>query len=203
MFETKELQTTTHPVTGRNHQICHVFSVFPESAELYAPDIQVREIVSRHGHAEWRAGVLTNELHGHLGIYAIIGVKMGIRATELLYTSIDDIRVVSFAGSTPPVSCMNDGIQVSTGATLGHGLFTVSEEKNIRPAASFSFKNKLVFLQLQPVYAKQIRQDVSEGIRLHGIHTEGYWQYIRKLAIHYWLLFDRKKLFIETIHDLE
>lgn len=202
MPETEELPITSHLTTGRDHHTCHVFSIFPESEELFAEDIRVHEIISRHGHAEWRAAVLTNELHGHLGIYAIIGVKMGVRATELLHTGIDDIRVTSFAGSTPPVSCMNDGLQVSTGGTVGHGLFSISGEKDIRPAAAFSFRNKEVIMQLKPGYTEQIRQDIATGIRTYGTHTQPYWQYVRKLAIHYWYLFDRKQLFLETIHDI-
>ena len=203
MPETEEHQIATlHLTTGRDHHACHVFSIFPESEELFAADIHVREIISRHGHAEWRAAVLTNELHGHLGIYAIIGVKMGVRATELLHTGIDDIHVTSFAGSTPPVSCMNDGLQVSTGGTVGHGLFSVSTEKDIRPSAVFTFKNKEVHMQLKSAYTEQIKQDITTGIRMHGTHTQPYWQYVRKLAIRYWNLFDRKQLFIESIRDI-
>lgn len=202
MSETEELQITRHLTTGRDHHTCHVFSTFPESEELFAADIHVQEIISRHGHAEWRAAVLTNELHGHLGIYAIIGVKMGVRATELLHTGIDDIRVMSFAGKMPPVSCMNDGLQVSTGGTVGHGLFSVSGEKDIRPAAAFSFKGKEVYMQLKPGYTEQIKQDITTGICTYGSHTQPYWQYVRKLAIRYWHLFDRKQLFLETERDL-
>ena len=50
---------------------------------------------------------------------------MGIRAREYFNTGVDEFSAVSFAGSIPPLSCMNDGIQVSTGATPGHGLLTV------------------------------------------------------------------------------
>lgn len=197
MTETQEIPAKKQINTGRDQHSCHVFSIFPESQELFSPEINVKEIIHRHGHTEWRAGVLTNELHGHLGIYAIIGVKMGIRATELLQTGTDDIKVTTYAGTKPPVSCMNDGLQVSTGGTIGHGLFFVSDEKEIRPAATFSFRGNVITLSLSPLYSAQIKHDVTEGIRRYGLHTESYWQYIRQLAIRYWEQFDRKEIFYE------
>jgi pyrimidine-specific ribonucleoside hydrolase len=174
-----------------------VFHVFPENSELYAEDVApfVNPIIRLHGKKEWRSGVLTNELHGHLGIYAIIGVKMGIRVREYYNIGVDDIYIVTCAGSRPPVSCMNDGLQVSTGGTLGHGLITVVQETPPRPEATFTFKNKSIRMTLKPEYAGQIRADVEEGIRLYGNLTEPYWEHIRTLAIKYWLEFDRHEIF--------
>lgn len=182
----------------RTKRRSHVFNRFPEAPDLYAPEIDVEEIIRRYGPEEWRAGVLTNELHGHLGIYAVIGVKMGVHALELLGTGIDDISVTSYAGSRPPLSCMNDGLQVSTGATVGHGLFQVSQQPECRPKATFHFWNRSVTLELLPEYASRIRENVLEGVRLYGNHTENYWEYIRRLAIRYWKEFDRRLLFQQS-----
>lgn len=174
-----------------------VFSRFPSDCGLYAGDVapNVDEAVARHGASEWRAGVLTNELHGHLGIYAVIGVKMGIRAREYFDIGVDDMQVVSRAGSSPPVSCMNDGLQVATGATVGHGLLTVSDVETPRSEALFRFKNKAVRIALKPEYADRIRREVREGVERYGSGTEPYWQYVRELAIRYWLGFDRHAIF--------
>ena len=184
-------------LAGKPDSESRVFFGFPDDPALYAADIApvMKNIIARHGRSEWRAGVLTNELHGHLGIYAIIGVKMGVRAREYFNIGVDDITVVSHAGLQPPVSCMNDGLQVSTGGTLGHGLITIAADKNIRPEATFSFKNKTLRLKLKPEYALQIRKDVEDAIRLHGNLTEPYWQQIRELAIKYWEEFDRHEMF--------
>lgn len=181
----------------RTQRPTHVFRQFPENPDFYYPEINVREIIRRHGSSEWRAGVLANELHGHLGIYAIVGVKMGIWANELLGTSLDDIRVLSYAGSRPPLSCMNDGLQVSTGATVGHGLFKVADVKNVRPEATFSFWNREVTLQLKPEYSVLIQDNIADGVCRYGIHTEAYWEYVRNLAIRYWLEFDRHEIFYQ------
>jgi len=182
---------------GKPDNESRVFFGFPDDPALYAADVApvVKNIIARHGRSEWRAGVLTNELHGHLGIYAIIGVKMGIRAREFFNIGVDDITVVTYAGLQPPISCMNDGLQVSTGGTLGHGLISVADEKIIRPEATFTFKNKTLRLKLKPEYAQQIRKDVEDAIRQYGNLTEPYWQQIRLLAIKYWEEFDRHEMF--------
>ncbi|MDR2139089.1 MAG: nucleoside hydrolase [Tannerella sp.] len=184
-------------LTGKPDSESRVFYGFPEDPGLYAADVAplVRDLIARHGRSEWRAGVLTSELHGHLGIYAVIGVKMGIRAREYFNIGVDDIEVTSYAGLRPPVSCLNDGLQVSTGATLGHGLIRVSPEERVSPEATFTFKDRTLRLRLKPTYAQQIRRDVEEGIRLYGNLTEAYWTHIRTLALRYWQAFDRHELF--------
>ncbi len=184
-------------LAGKPDSENRVFYHFPEDPSFYAADVAsvMKDIIALHGHSEWRAGVLTNELHGHLGIYASIGVKMGLRAREYFNIGVDDIAVVSYAGSKPPISCMNDGLQVSTGGTIGHGLITVANDARIRPEASFTFKGKTIRMKLKQQYASQIRNDVSEGIRRHGDLTEAYWLYIRSLAIKYWQEFDRHNIF--------
>jgi len=183
---------------GKPDSESRVFYGFPAGAELYASDVApiVGRAIERHGPEEWRAGVLTNELHGHLGIYATVGVKMGIRAREYFDIGVDDIRVTSYAGSRPPLSCMNDGLQVSTGGTVGHGLFTVAGDAPLRPAARFRFKDKTIRLTLKPEYARRIARDVRRGVERYGGLTEAYWQYVRNLAIRYWLEFDRREMFV-------
>ncbi len=182
---------------GRTDSESRVFYGFPLEESCYAADVVpvIGEAVARHGASEWRAGVLTNELHGHLGIYATVGVKMGIRAREWFAIGVDDLHVTSLAGSQPPVSCMNDGLQVAAGATVGHGLFTVEEVAAPRPEALFRFRGRTIRLTLKPEYARRIRDDVQRGIELYGGLTEAYWQYVRALALRYWVEFDRHEMF--------
>ncbi len=186
---------------GRPDSESRVFYGFPTAAACYAEDVEpiLGQALALYGPSEWRAAVLTNELHGHLGIYATIGVKMGIRAREYFDIGVDDIQATSYAGLTPPVSCMNDGLQVGTGATLGHGLIRIAEGDTPQPEALFRFRNQAIRLRLKPEYAERIRRDVKRGIELYGDCTEPYWQYIRGLALRYWLEFDRHEIFdLET-----
>lgn len=188
---------------GKPDTESRVFYGFPAQHDLYAADVVpiIDSAIVLHGPSEWRAGVLTNELHGHLGIYAIVGVKMGIRAREYFNIGVDDIRVETFAGHNPPISCMNDGLQVGTGATVGHGLIAVAETDRPHPEARFSFKGKTVRLSLKPEYARRIRDDVRKGIELYGDLTEPYWQYVRGLALRYWLDFDRYEIFDMEVEE--
>lgn len=182
---------------GKPDAESRVFYGFPTDGTCYTEDVEpiVGQALALHGPSEWRAAVLTNELHGHLGIYATIGVKMGIRAREYFDIGVDDIEVTTYAGTRPPVSCMNDGLQVGTGATVGHGLIRVAAVDTPRPEALFRFKNRAVRLRLKSEYADRIRRDVQRGIERHGDLTEDYWQYIRQLALRYWLEFDRHEIF--------
>jgi len=184
-------------LSSRNQVMSKVFKGFPDLPELYADDVQpyMNGIIQKHGKEEWRLGVLTNELHGHLGIYAIVGTKMGLRARQYFHIGLDDISILSHAGSTPPLSCMNDGLQASTGGTLGHGLITVSPAPPFQPKATFTFKEKSVCLRLKKKYWNIIRSDIKTGIETYGLNTEDYWKYVRKLALKYWLEWDRMEIF--------
>lgn len=176
-----------------------VFYHFPLDEGYYIRDIMpiIGRAVQRYGLSEFRAAVLTNELHGHLGIFATVGVKMGIRAREYFDIGVDDMHVTTYAGNRPPVSCLNDGLQVSTGGTLGHGLITVAEVKagDTRPEATFTFKDKKVTLRLKPEYEHRVREDLKKGVETYGADTEANWQYVRALAIQYWLDWDRHEIF--------
>ena len=182
---------------GKSHGGPVILQSFPEDPRLFTIDLRdhVTEILRRHGHGEWRATVLTNEIHQHLGIYSILGAKMGLRARELLQAGMDDIRVVSRAGSQPPLSCLNDGLQISTGATLGQGTISLSPDSGKRAEAEFSAGGRTVGLRLKGHVRKQIDSDIAEGIRRHGNLTPAYFDYVRHLAIRYWLEMDRREVF--------
>lgn len=174
-----------------------------------------REAIDKWGPEEWRAVLLTNEIHGHIGIYSTLGAKMGILVKEL---ASEELRIVSYAGLRPPVSCFNDGLQISTGATLGHGSIEVagvtdlaattykqSSLRNIsyhafaRPEAHFYIANQslpAIKLRLKSDYLLQIQSDISQARKEYG-STKGYWERVRQLALKYWLEWDRHIIFEE------
>ena len=180
-----------------------VLSYFPTDSSWYAPDVSAisSEIIERHGEKEWRLLVLTNEFHEHLGIYSIFGAKMGLRAREYFQVGIDELTIQSFAGTTPPLSCMNDGLQVSTGATLGHGTIEVTGHPPF-PRAIFKFKDRQVTLTVKEEIRTRIRGEVKHGVETYGLDSEAYWEYIRALALKYWLSYSRFELFdIEQVQE--
>lgn len=173
-----------------------IFKTFPIDCDHYSADVApiISYTTSRYGMNEWRAVVITNELHGHLGIYATIGAKMGIYACEQLGNA-HHLKIFSFAGDTPPISCMNDGLQVSTGATVGHGLINIANEQQARPEAIFIDGEHELHLRLKSERREQIERDVRYGVEKYGTHSPEYWVYIRRLAIEYWQSFDRNEIF--------
>jgi inosine-uridine nucleoside N-ribohydrolase/formylmethanofuran dehydrogenase subunit E len=179
-----------------------VIKNFPSDPSFYSDDVApyVTDIITRYGTDEWISGVIANELHRHLGVFAIIGVKMGIRAREYFNTGVDEFSAVSFAGSIPPLSCMNDGIQVSTGATPGHGLLTVKNDSPASPSAEFSYMNRKIRLTLKPDIAEKISSELKEINFIYGLDSNIYWELVRKNSIKYWLNMDRNVIFnIEEI----
>ena len=194
-------EKTLKIIAGETVERNQVIKIMPDDPSFYFADIEpsVKEIVEKHGIDEWTSGVFTNELHRHLGVYAIIGVKMGIRAREYFNTGVDEFKVTSFAGSTPPLSCMNDGLQVSTGATPGHGLLSVINEATV-PAAEFTYMEKKIKLTLNSEIAKKIDDELAEINFVNGLDSDIYWELVRKNAVKYWLQLDRHDIF--TIEEI-
>jgi pyrimidine-specific ribonucleoside hydrolase len=175
-----------------------ILSRYPVSGDLLQTDVRefAPEIIERHGLEEWHAALLTNELHRHLGAYSLIGAKMGIRAREILGAGVDELSVVSYAGSEPPLSCLTDGLQVATGASLGRGAITV-DPKRAEPAALFMAGSRRLTLRLSPEVAARIAADLRDAVARHGNLTPDYWRSVREMSLRYWLEMDRSRIFVE------
>jgi pyrimidine-specific ribonucleoside hydrolase len=151
--------------------------------------------IARYGYDEWKAAVMTDEFHGHLGVFSIVGAKMGIKARELFGVGPDMLKVTTYAGNKPPYSCLNDGIQVSTGATLGMGTIYVADDSITQPAAVFEYKDRSIRLSLKKEYLEKVDADIDEGIVKFGLMDDGYWKLIRRNALKYWVEWDRDVIF--------
>jgi pyrimidine-specific ribonucleoside hydrolase len=181
-----------------------VFNRFPIQRDMFNYDIRpiIDSAIARYGYEEWKANVMTDEFHGHLGVFSIVGAKMGIKAREIFGVGADMLDVTTYAGIKPPYSCLNDGIQVSTGATLGMGTIHLASDSIFRPSAVFTCKNRSVRISLKKEYLDQVDADINEGILKFGLMDDGYWKLIRKNALKYWLDWDRNKIFdiVELSH---
>jgi len=175
-----------------------IMARYPVSPDLLQEDVRklAPAIIERHGLEEWHAAFLTNELHRHLGAYSLIGAKMGIRAREILGAGVDELSVVSYTGSDPPLSCLTDGLQVATGASLGRGAITV-DSKRAEPAAMFISGSRRITLRLSPEIVAQIEADIKDAIARCGNLTPAYWESVRDMSLRYWLEMDRSRIFIE------
>ncbi len=175
-----------------------VFIDFPVDQNLYQPGYaeMLDSTLKKFGPVEWKAICLTNEIHGHTGIYSIIGAKMGIRAMEYFNIGINNLKITSFAGNKPPLSCFNDGLQISTGSTIGQGLITISDSVSNVPGAVFEFNGRKIQISVKSEIAAQMKKDIKYGVENYGLENSEYWRYIEKLAMKYWEEMDRHKIMV-------
>lgn len=177
------------------------FISFPVDTILYKKEYaeMLTNTVNKYGEIEWKAITMTNEIHGHTGIYSIIGAKMGIRACEYFNVGVNNLKVTTFVGNNPPLSCLNDGIQISTGATIGQGLITISDTVIQIPTVIFEFNKQKIKITLKAEISKQMQAEIKQGVAKYEF-TDEYWTYIEELALKYWANFNRHEIFnIERI----
>lgn len=145
-------------------------------------------IIASHGYTEFKLVSITSEIHSHLGVYSVLGAKVGLRIMEYLHAGLDEIEIVSYAGYTPPTSCFNDGLQVGTGSTIGYGTITVDTTQNLRPEVLVKYNGREILFSVKPEIVNQIRTEISRLVKSDGIDSEMYWIKLRDITIKkYWL----------------
>ncbi|MDH7597701.1 MAG: formylmethanofuran dehydrogenase subunit E family protein [Methanothrix sp.] len=98
-----------------------------------------------------------SEFHGHLGPFLVLGIRMGLAAlSELSSHGHKDISAVVRSGSRPPVSCLADGIQISTGCTLGKGNISVLQDGV--PEATFYSNGRTVSFRVRGSIVERISE---------------------------------------------
>jgi inosine-uridine nucleoside N-ribohydrolase len=182
---------------GRQRKDRVVFINGALPADILQEDVRDRReaILANNGEDEWFAQLLLNELHEHLGAYSIIGVKMGLRAAELLNAPQHSMEIVSFTPSSQPVSCLNDGLMVATGSTPGRNLFRQVAGSPGTVKAAFSFNGRTITLQLKVQYRVQIRTAIGDLRSRYTLEDEGYWDGVRGIGLDIWENWNRGDLF--------
>ncbi|HIH00748.1 TPA: formylmethanofuran dehydrogenase [Thermoplasmata archaeon] len=72
-----------------------------------------------------------SEFHGHLGPFVVVGYRMGEVANRLLGADAFAKTAIALTGGKPPRSCMIDGIQLSSGCTIGKGTIGVIDQGEV------------------------------------------------------------------------
>lgn len=70
--------------------------------------------------------------HGHLGPFLVLGLKAGSRAVELFGRDPFNLKAIVTLRKKIPYTCFLDGIQFSTGCTLGKGNIEVLKGDGIK-----------------------------------------------------------------------
>lgn len=105
--------------------------------------------------------------HGHLGPFLVIGVRIGLAAKRFL--QIDDENKCRLQASinTPlltPFSCTIDGIQTSTGCTIGNQRLKIeASAKEISAVFNLQGSNKTIRVELRPNVAEALADQMSKG----------------------------------------
>jgi len=101
------------------------------------------------------------EFHGHLGPYAVIGFRMGEIANERLTDHPFKKKALVKTGTKPSISCIIDGIQLSSCCTLGKGMIEVTDEKI--PEATFTTGGKTLIIRLKDEIWGKIRSGIPDS----------------------------------------
>ncbi|MEA2055186.1 MAG: formylmethanofuran dehydrogenase subunit E family protein [Candidatus Thermoplasmatota archaeon] len=99
--------------------------------------------------------------HGHLGPYAVIGYRMGKLANRMLGEDPFTKRAIVWNGTTPPLSCIIDGLQLASGCTLGKGNITVHSD-GITKARFINKSGKSIEISLKSAVKNDIDTTVTE-----------------------------------------
>lgn len=182
---------------GRQIKDRVVFKAGPIPDDILMPDVRIRKagIIAKNGESEWFAQLLMNELHEHLGSYSILGVKMGLRAAELLNAPQHGMEVVSHAAPKPPVSCINDGVIVVTGSTPGRALFRHEPGEPGSTTFTFACNGRTVRMKVKDEYRGKIQSHIQGLLKQHTLEDDGYWLGVRKMSIDIWENWHRRDLF--------
>ena len=87
------------------------------------------------------------EFHGHLGPFLVLGVKAGLLANSMLGKDYFETTAVITTDPSPPNSCFVDGIQFTTGCTMGKGNIKLRRGKGV--SVLFSRGNRKIRLRLK------------------------------------------------------
>jgi formylmethanofuran dehydrogenase subunit E len=76
--------------------------------------------------------------HGHLGPYAVIGYRMGLIARAMFK---ERIYALLHSGTSRPLSCLADGVQMSSCCTLGKGNIILRDDGEASAEFSDGFRH--------------------------------------------------------------
>ena len=107
------------------------------------------------------------KLHGHLGPFLVIGVRMGEIAKRHLKVDQENSRGLQANIKTPlstPFSCVIDGIQATTSCTVGNQKLKIEKSmKEITARFKLQSSDKTVKISVNPKLVKNLTEEMSKG----------------------------------------
>lgn len=107
------------------------------------------------------------DLHGHLGPFLVVGVRMGSLAKRILNANASEcskLRVSARLPLSTPFSCVIDGIQATTQCTVGNQQLRIEKSK-ATIVVYFEQQNlaKALKICVNPEIVKELTNRYSEG----------------------------------------
>ena len=102
--------------------------------------------------------------HGHLGPYVVAGVRLGRYALKRLQAVPHGIEADVWCPDGPPISCLLDGIQFVTGATLGKHNLRHHVDEEVRALFRNRHTNAAIMLALR----SEVLEQAMEVLRAQG-----------------------------------
>lgn len=105
--------------------------------------------------------------HGHLGPFVLLGVRMGEHSCgELKMPRYFDLTVVAECPDGPPHTCLIDGLQLSTGATMGKETISHKHAEQIRVTMKEVSTGRTVDYRLKNATQELLRKWKADKVSL-------------------------------------
>ena len=101
------------------------------------------------------------KFHGHLGAFLVLGLKAGLYSNEILGKDLFVTHARVETESTPPRSYFVDGIQLTTGCTMGKRNIELMEGDSL--SVTFTKNNRQLTLRIKPALLKELTGIASMG----------------------------------------
>lgn len=105
------------------------------------------------------------ELHGHLGPFLVIGVRIGETAKRMLEVeSNEKLRATAKIPMKTPFSCVLDGIQSTTQCTVGNQKLRIeNSQREIMVQFKLENSNDILKIGVNQQIIEELKQKFSQG----------------------------------------
>ena len=116
------------------------------------------------------------KLHGHLGPFLVIGVRIGNLAKGIFDVDVRGNAKLQVTVKTPlltPFSCIIDGIQATTDCTIGNQrLKTENSRKEIAAQFSLQDSDKTLHISINPIVIGELTEKMAESATNEELATQ-------------------------------
>jgi len=107
---------------------------------------------------------MASNLHGHFGPFLALGVRMGLVGLRELRVKQGDMRLNTtvMLEYVVPISCILDGIQTSTGCTVGNTRLTWKQYNEIGAKFELGSNQRKVEVWVNPVVVQELKRKLEK-----------------------------------------